>query len=46
MVITNSGLWVSPEYPFLGASPDASVYNPSETNAYGFVKIKCPYKLA
>ncbi len=39
LVVTQSGLWVSPDYPFLGASPDASVYDPSETQAFGFVEV-------
>ena len=44
IVITQSGLWVSSEYPFLGASPDATIYDPSESQAFGFAEIKCPYK--
>ena len=44
MVVTQSGLWVSPDHPFLGASPDAAVYDPSEPHAYGFAEVKCPYK--
>ena len=44
LVVTNSGLWVSPDYPFLGASPDGSVYDCSEPNPFGFVEVKCPYK--
>ena len=44
MVVTHSGLWVSPDHPFLGASPDAAVYDPSESQAFGFAEVKCPYK--
>ena len=44
IVITKSGLWISPEHPFLGASPDASIYDPSEKKPYGFAEIKCSYK--
>ena len=44
IIISKSGLWISPEHPFLGASPDAVIYNPTEKEPYGFVEIKCPYK--
>ena len=44
VVVTQSGLWVSYEHPFLGASPDAAVCDPSESHPCGFVEIKCPYK--
>lgn len=43
-IVTQSGLWVSLDHPFLGASPDAAVYDPSEPHAYGFTEVKCPYK--
>ena len=43
LVITNSGLWVSPDNPFLGGSPDGSVYHYSEPISFGFVEVKCPY---
>ncbi len=40
-----SGFIVSLQYPFLGTSPDASVYDPSNVlDPYGFAEIKCPYK--
>ena len=29
---------------FLGASPDAAIYDPSESQAFGFAEVKCPYK--
>ena len=38
-----SGFVVCDEYPFLGASPDAVVYDASEPNPFGLVEIKCPY---
>ena len=44
IVISKSGLWISPEHCFLGASPNAAIYDPSEKEPYGFVEIKCPYK--
>nr|XP_055076863.1 uncharacterized protein LOC129456058 [Misgurnus anguillicaudatus] len=36
------GLVVHPQAPWLGASPDGLVYDPSVTPAYGLFKIKCP----
>ena len=44
IVISKSGLWISPEHPFLGASPDAAICDPTEKEPYGFVEIKCLYK--
>ena len=44
VVVTKSGLWISPEHSFLGASPDAAIYDPSEKEPYGFAEIKRPYK--
>ena len=37
-------MWISPEHLFLGASPDAAIYDPTEKEPYGFAEIKCPYK--
>lgn len=37
-----TGLFVNPEYPWLGASPDAIVYDPSEDSPWGCVEVKCP----
>ena len=44
LVTCSAGFVVSEEYPFLGASPDAFVYDPSSTNQLGLAEIKCPYK--
>ena len=38
-----SGFVVSEDHPFLGASPDAVVYDASQPNPFGLVEIKCPY---
>ena len=35
--------FVLEEYPFLGASPDAAVYDPSLQDPFGLAEIKCPY---
>ncbi len=42
---TSSGVIISTTHPFLGASPDANVYDPScPSEPFGFAEIKCPYK--
>ena len=44
LVIARSGFLVSHSHPFLGASPDGAVYDPTElTQPYGFLEVKCPY---
>ena len=37
-------MWISPEHLFIGASPDADIYDPTEKEPYGFAEIKCLYK--
>ena len=39
----SSGFVVSEDHPFLGASPDAVVYDPSVTSTFGLAELKCPY---
>ena len=34
---------VSQRHPFIGASPDGGVYDPSSDQPYGFLEVKCPY---
>lgn len=44
LMVTPSGVVINPIYPFLGASPDGAVYDPSNPNEpYGFLEVKCPY---
>ena len=44
LVVAKSGFLVSHSHPFLGASPDGAVYDPTElTQPYGFLEVKCPY---
>ena len=39
-----SGFIISESYPFLGATPDGSVYDPScREQPYGLLEVKCPY---
>lgn len=40
--ILKSGLVVSPESPFLGASPDAKVIDPGCSIPFGLSEVKCP----
>jgi hypothetical protein len=44
LTVCPCGFFVSPKYPFLGATPDGAVYDPSSTHEpYGFLEVKCPY---
>ena len=44
LVVRPSGLLVSKAHPFLGASPDGLVYDPSDQQQpHGFLEVKCPY---
>ena len=44
LAVSASGFLINPAYPFLGASPDGAVYDPSSAQQpFGFVEIKCPY---
>ena len=46
VVVCSSGFLISQSHPFLGASPDGAVYDPTSTSQpYGFLDIKCPYKV-
>ena len=38
-----SGFVISETHPFLGTSPDACVHDPSCSDPFGLVEIKCPY---
>lgn len=40
-----SGFIVSDEHSFLGASPDAVVYDPDTEDPFGLAEIKCPYSV-
>lgn len=43
LTVCRSGLVVCESHTFLGASPDANVYDPSEQQPFGVVEIKCPF---
>jgi len=42
---SQSGLIISPDNPWLAASPDGLVYDPTETSPYGIVEYKNPYSV-
>ena len=44
LVVAPSGFLISKTHPFLGASPDSSVYDPSNpVHPYGYLEVKCPF---
>ena len=44
LVTCSAGFLLSENHPFLGASPDTYAFDPSSSNHFGLVEIKCPYK--
>ena len=44
LIVSKAGFVVSEQHSFLGASPDAYVYDPSSVQQFGLIEIKCPYK--
>jgi len=44
MTVCKAGFIVSTKYPYLGATPDGTVYDSwSPNELYGIVEVKCPY---
>ena len=44
LVVSPCGFFVSESHPYLGASPDGAIYNPSDVQQpFGFLEVKCPY---
>ena len=44
LAVSPSGFIVSSTHPYLGASPDGAVYDPSNMQQpFGYVEVKCPY---
>ena len=43
LFVCESGIHISIDHPFLGATPDGCVYDPSAEEPYGFLEVKCPY---
>lgn len=44
ITVCRAGFVVCESHPFLGASPDGYVHDPSRKEQYGLFEIKCPYK--
>ena len=44
MTFCKAGFVICETHPFLGASPDSYVYDPSRQHHYGLAEVKCPYK--
>ena len=46
LVVSPCGIFINTEFPFLGAMPDGSVYDPNELEQpYGYLEVKCPYSV-
>ena len=44
LTVGPSGFLVSETHPFLGASPDGTVYDSTDVqHPFGFIEVKCPY---
>ena len=41
--ISDAGISVHPKFPYLGATPDGKVFDPSSSSKFGLLEIKCPY---
>ena len=41
--VYETGLVVNPSLPFLGASPDGKVFDPTEVEPFGLLEIKAPF---
>ena len=44
LITCKAGFVVCEKQPFLVASPDAYLFDPSGTDPYGLIEIKCPFK--
>ena len=44
VIVTQTGLMINPNFPYLGASPDGLITDCSSTDPNGILEIKCPYK--
>ena len=46
LIVSSCGFVINREFLFLGATPDASVYDPIELEQpYGYLEVKCPYSV-
>ncbi|XP_064475650.1 uncharacterized protein LOC135389544 [Ornithodoros turicata] len=45
VALLSCGLFVDPATPWLGATPDRIVFDPTERSPHGVLEVKCPYSL-
>ena len=45
LFVCSSGFVGCEDYPFLGASPDAAMYDPTFPEPFGLAEVKCPYSV-
>ena len=43
VVLFECGIFISPEDPYLAATPDRVCYDATETIPWGIIEVKCPY---
>ncbi|CAH3173630.1 unnamed protein product, partial [Porites lobata] len=43
VVLFECGIFISPEDPYLAATPDRLCYDATETIPWGIIDVKCPY---
>ena len=43
LAVTPCGFHISQSHPYLGATPDGAVFDPSAQQEFGFLEIKCQY---
>ena len=44
VLVYECGIYISPEDPYLAATPDRICYDPREKNPWGIIEVKCPFK--
>lgn len=44
VLVYECGIYISPENPYLAATPDRVCYDPREKNPWGIIEVKCPFK--
>ena len=43
-IVSKTGIHISPDWPWLGASPDGLVRDPLSNDPDGLLEIKCPFR--
>ena len=44
ITVCKAGFHICEHYPFLGASPDGCIHDPTCVQMFGVLEVKCPYK--